>query len=161
MMGGGHRARKRSRMEMKLEKEVGYVTNLAVDGSARRSGIGATLLAAAESTAEDYGCVAVACRVDKGNDPALAMYDKNGYAPLESRRLREFRRLMGGLYAIAGVAHLVDLLVLNSVLPTAAGAPPWAADEAALAMGVWRRTSAVLQGLKSEPPGLRRVARLA
>jgi len=113
-------------MEMKLEKEVGYVTNLAVDGASRRSGIGATLLAAVESTAGDYGCAAVACRVDVGNDPALAMYDKNGYEPLQPRALRKFRRLMGGLYAVAGVAHLLDLLVLDSVLPTAAGAPPWA-----------------------------------
>ena len=112
--------------EMKLEKEVGYVTNLAVDGSARRSGIGAALLAAAESTAEHYGCVEVACRVDEGNDIALAMYDKNGYDALEPRKLRRFRRLMGRLYALAGVAHLLDLLVLDSVLPVTAGAPPWA-----------------------------------
>ena len=83
-------------MEMKLTKEVAYVTNLAVDASARRAGVGATLLAAAESCAQDYACVAVACRVDEGNDPALAMYDKKGYGPLVGRRLGQFRRLMGG-----------------------------------------------------------------
>ena len=114
-------------MEMKLTKEVAYVTNLAVDASARRAGVGATLLAAAESCAQDYACVAVACRVDEGNDPALAMYDKKGYGPLVGRRLGQFRRLMGGMYAAAGVAHAVDLLLLTSALPTVAGAPVWMA----------------------------------
>ena len=37
--------------------------------------------------------------------------------------LQDFRTLMGSLYGVAGVAHLVDLTVGDSALLTAAGAP--------------------------------------
>ena len=52
--------------------------------------------------------------------PTVATAVAEGSAPLD-----RFRSLMGTLYGIAGIAHAVDLLIGQSALLTAAGAPPF------------------------------------
>ena len=114
--------------EMRLDgTRVGYITNLAVASSARREGVGATLLLAAEHAAREAGCAGVACRVLKDNAPARSMYSKKGYDVVEPKPLVDFRALMGTLYGLSGVAHAADLLVGPSALPALAGAPVYAA----------------------------------
>ncbi len=57
---------------------------------------------------------------NKGNAPALAMYESKGYAALEPAPLTEFRQLMGTLYGFAGLAHAADLLLGPSQVRTRA-----------------------------------------
>ena len=46
-------------------------------------------------------------------------------AAVDPNPLDSFRKLMGGLYGVAGIAHLVDLLVGPSQLFTSVGIPPF------------------------------------
>ena len=52
--------------------------------------------------------------------PPPAVDSAEGSAPLD-----RFRTLMGTLYGVAGIAHAADLLIGQSALLTAAGAPPF------------------------------------
>ena len=59
-----------------------------------------------------------------------AVGSAEGSAPLD-----RFRTLMGTLYGVAGLAHATDLLIGQSALLTAAGAPPfWELPPAAQAL---------------------------
>ena len=53
--------------------------SLAVHSSTRGSGLGAALLAAAETDARANGCTAMHLEVRTGNPVAIALYERHGY----------------------------------------------------------------------------------
>ena len=110
--------------EMRIRgSDAAYVTNLAVASRARRRGVASRLLVEAERFASENGRSTVWCRVDDDNATAREMYARRGYAPREPPRLLKYRDVVSTAYGFAGLAHFVDLVVGNSVLASAAGAP--------------------------------------
>lgn len=110
--------------EMRIKgSDAAYVTNLAVASRARRRGIANDLLHSAERFASESGRSTVWCRVDDDNDVARGFYKRRGYAPREPPRLVKYRDVLSSAYGFAGLAHLIDLVFLNSTLVVNAGAP--------------------------------------
>ena len=56
-----------------------YVTNIAVDPSCRRQGVGRALLCEACRGAQTRGCESITLEVRESNAPARALYEKHGY----------------------------------------------------------------------------------
>jgi len=56
-----------------------YISNLAVDPEFRRRGVAQALLADAEQRARASGCKCFSLDVDKDNQPAAALYEKQGF----------------------------------------------------------------------------------
>lgn len=56
-----------------------YITNIAVDPGCRRSGIAQALLTAALKGAQERGCLFITLEVRPSNEPAVALYSKNGF----------------------------------------------------------------------------------
>jgi GNAT superfamily N-acetyltransferase len=61
-------------------REQGWVYDLRVDPAARRTGVGDLLMAAAEDAARDAGAARLGLNVFGGNEPAVALYARRGYA---------------------------------------------------------------------------------
>jgi ribosomal protein S18 acetylase RimI-like enzyme len=84
---GGHvpprTARARGTVRLAPRKGLAYVSNLAVAPSARRSGLGTALLAAAEAQAWDWGAHALALHVDARNEGAAGLYRRAGFRMVE------------------------------------------------------------------------------
>ena len=58
----------------------GYIGNVAVRCRARRRGVADSLLSRLEETAAGQGLSFLTLEVRSGNDPALRLYEKHGYA---------------------------------------------------------------------------------
>ena len=58
----------------------GYIGNVAVRCRARRRGVADALLSRLEETAAGQGLSFLTLEVRSGNDPALRLYEKHGYA---------------------------------------------------------------------------------
>ncbi len=57
----------------------GWINRLAVDAAARRKGIGARLVGAAESWLESQGMDILACLIEEDNAVSMAVFEKLGY----------------------------------------------------------------------------------
>ena len=57
----------------------GWINRLAVDSAARRKGIGARLVGAAESWLESQGMDILACLIEDDNAVSMAVFEKLGY----------------------------------------------------------------------------------
>ena len=57
----------------------GWINRLAVDAAARRKGIGARLVLAAESWLESQGMDILACLIEEDNAVSMAVFEKLGY----------------------------------------------------------------------------------
>lgn len=68
----------------------GWVYYLAVDPAQRRSGLGRTLMAAAETWLKARGCPKIQFMVRTDNAQALGFYDQLGYAPQDVATLGRF-----------------------------------------------------------------------
>ena len=64
----------------------GHIITLDVDFSARRSGLGSTLMKALEARFASAGCRSVLLEVAVDNHSALAFYNKHGYSVLKTLR---------------------------------------------------------------------------
>jgi len=62
------------------------VTNLAVEPTYRERGIGAALLCAALSGAQERGCECVTLEVREGNRAAVRLYEKHGFQTVGRRK---------------------------------------------------------------------------
>ncbi len=58
----------------------GWIYHLAVDPTARRHGVGSTLMRAAEETLRARGCPKINLQVIPNNDGVVAFYERLGYA---------------------------------------------------------------------------------
>lgn len=67
-------------------RRLGHVITLDVDSSARRIGLGSTLMKALEAKFAAAGCSSVLLEVAVNNRPALAFYNKQGYSVLKTLR---------------------------------------------------------------------------
>ena len=63
-------------------RKVGHIITLDVRAQARRSGLGAKLMAAAEERLRAMGCASILLEVAVTNAPAIAFYHRQGYATL-------------------------------------------------------------------------------
>ncbi len=66
--------------------DEGYISNVAVDSSLRRRGIGDALIAEMNSRAQKRGLAFVTLEVRESNAPAIALYAKHGYVPVGERK---------------------------------------------------------------------------
>jgi len=66
--------------------EEGHITNLAVDPSARRTGVGKTLLAALIEGLRGAGVHSATLEVRRGNAPAITLYRSFGFSVEGVRR---------------------------------------------------------------------------
>ncbi|HET9741418.1 MAG TPA: N-acetyltransferase [Terriglobales bacterium] len=65
---------------------VGHIVTLDVDASARRSGLGSTLMQSIEDRFRAAQCDAVLLEVAVNNESALAFYKKHGFGVLKTLR---------------------------------------------------------------------------
>lgn len=65
---------------------VGHIVTLDVDASARRSGLGSTLMQSIEERFRAAHCDAMLLEVAVNNEPALAFYKKHGFNVLKTLR---------------------------------------------------------------------------
>jgi ribosomal-protein-alanine N-acetyltransferase len=65
--------------------DTGDLTRVAVDRSYRRRGIASRLVAALVAEAHALGLEAVLLEVAEGNAPAIALYERQGFAPIDRR----------------------------------------------------------------------------
>ena len=63
-----------------------YVQTIGVDPSHQRGGIGAVLLEQLIDDSRRLGCTRVDLEVRAGNDPAIALYEKYGFAQIGIRK---------------------------------------------------------------------------
>ena len=63
-------------------RKVGHIITLDVRAQARRSGLGSTLMAAAEERLRALGCASVLLEVAVDNAAAISFYHRQGYATL-------------------------------------------------------------------------------
>ena len=63
-------------------RKVGHIITLDVRAQARRSGLGAKLMAAAEERLRAMGCASILLEVAVTNATAIAFYHRQGYATL-------------------------------------------------------------------------------
>lgn len=66
--------------------DEGYISNVAVDSSLRRRGIGDALIAEMNSRAQKRGLAFVTLEVRESNAPAIALYTKHGYVRVGERK---------------------------------------------------------------------------
>lgn len=66
--------------------DEGYISNVAVDSSLRRRGIGDALIAEMNSRAQKRGLAFVTLEVRESNALAIALYAKHGYVPVGERK---------------------------------------------------------------------------
>ena len=66
--------------------DEGYISNVAVDSSLRRRGIGDALIAEMNSRAQKRGLAFVTLEVRESNAPAIALYAKHGYVRVGERK---------------------------------------------------------------------------
>lgn len=66
--------------------DEGYISNVAVDRSLRRRGIGDALIAEMNSRAQKRGLAFVTLEVRESNAPAIALYAKHGYVRVGERK---------------------------------------------------------------------------
>lgn len=66
--------------------DVGYVDNVAVDPAYRRRGVADALLADAAARAADMGLAELTLEVRAGNEPAIRLYEKHGFAAVGRRK---------------------------------------------------------------------------
>ena len=66
--------------------DEGYISNVAVDSSLRRRGIGDALIAEMHSRAQQRGLAFVTLEVRESNAPAIALYAKHGYVRVGERK---------------------------------------------------------------------------
>ena len=59
--------------------DEGYISNVAVAEHARRKGIADALLEALDALSEKYGLAFISLEVRESNEPAVRLYEKNGY----------------------------------------------------------------------------------
>lgn len=71
---------------MKPVLDEGYISNVAVTGSARGKGIGSALLENLNDYAKQHGIKAISLEVRPSNAPAIALYEKFGYKQVGRRR---------------------------------------------------------------------------
>ena len=67
-------------------EDEGEILNIAVTERHRSQGIGAALLGEALSFADAHGVERVFLEVRKSNEPAIGLYEKNGFRPLYIRK---------------------------------------------------------------------------
>ena len=67
------------------------IESLVVDSTARRSGVARSLVAAAEDTARQWGCLAVEVTSARYRDDAHAFYKQLGYADVCDKSARFFK----------------------------------------------------------------------
>ena len=125
------------------DRRDGRLTALAIDPSARRSGVGTALLAEVERAARLLGCEAIVLDSSVWRDDAHAFYRKNGFS--EKAHARRFVRavaphdgslverflFVAGQAASAVRAAIHGLAEIQAVGFGADGAPTEAADRAA------------------------------
>lgn len=63
--------------------EMGYVSDLVVDPDVRGEGLGPALLRRAEESVREAGVTTLRLSVLAGNQRALALYENEGFAPVE------------------------------------------------------------------------------
>ena len=63
-----------------------YVTNIAVDPSCRRQGVGRALLCEACRGAQTRGCASITLEVRESNAPAIALYEQCGFVFVGRRK---------------------------------------------------------------------------
>lgn len=66
--------------------DEGYISNVAVDRSLRRRGIGDALIAEMNLRAQKRGLAFVTLEVRESNAPAIALYAKHGYVRVGERK---------------------------------------------------------------------------
>ena len=66
--------------------DEGYISNVAVDSSLRRRGIGDALIAEMNLRAQKRGLAFVTLEVRESNAPAIALYAKHGYVRVGERK---------------------------------------------------------------------------
>jgi len=66
--------------------DEGYISNVAVDPTARRQGLGERLIAALLERAEERCLAFVTLEVRESNVPAIALYQKHGFRPVGLRK---------------------------------------------------------------------------
>ena len=59
--------------------DEGYISNVAVDGKFRRQGIADALLSALDAASDRYALAFISLEVRESNEPAIRLYEKNGY----------------------------------------------------------------------------------
>ena len=59
--------------------DEGYISNVAVAEHARRKGIAGALLEALDALSEKYMLAFISLEVRESNEPAIRLYEKNGY----------------------------------------------------------------------------------
>lgn len=66
--------------------DEGYITNVAVSGSYRRKGVADKLINALDECMNDLNLSFISLEVRVSNNPAIALYEKNGYKNLGVRK---------------------------------------------------------------------------
>lgn len=66
-----------------------YLSSMAVDPSSRRRGIGRELLLAAEQRASERDAEGIWLHVERGNEPAIALYEGNGFKRMPNTPMYE------------------------------------------------------------------------
>jgi len=66
--------------------DEGYISNVAVESSVRRQGIGDALITAMEREAERLRLGFLTLEVRAGNEQAIGLYSKHGFVPVGRRR---------------------------------------------------------------------------
>jgi ribosomal-protein-alanine N-acetyltransferase len=59
--------------------DEGFISNVAVAEQARRKGVADALLKALDALSEKYTLSFISLEVREGNEPAIRLYEKNGY----------------------------------------------------------------------------------
>lgn len=72
-------------------REQAWVFDLRVDPAARRGGVGAELMAAAEDAAREAGAARIGLNVFGGNEAAIALYAQRGYAVTAMQMAKQLR----------------------------------------------------------------------
>lgn len=67
-------------IERRRGSRLARLTSIAVDGETGRRGLGGRLLAAAEEASRAAGCERLRLEVRADNMPAIALYERDGYA---------------------------------------------------------------------------------
>lgn len=73
-------------VEMMTVLDEGYISNVAVDPSCRRQGIGDALIRELLRRGEERSLGFVTLEVREHNEPAIALYEKHGFLPVGLRR---------------------------------------------------------------------------
>ena len=66
--------------------DEGYISNVAVSPKYRRQGIADALIERLDELCSGHGLAFVSLEVRAGNAPAVALYEKHGFAPVGLRK---------------------------------------------------------------------------